>query len=459
MRVSNPLHWIIVVGIVLRIVLWCFQVTPAGDDGERYYTESQNLVEHGVFSTDSGSHPHPTAHDLPLWPYTMAGILWLTDSKSATIRLSGILNISLMLGAVLFMLSLLRRPPFHASTRGKVLATAVILFLPDSIPYSLFHMPDPMALFFLCGAMAFFFRGIYGSRKWLMLSAAFFGLAILAKPICLPIAMAFFTSLLFLLRTSFLRRVGWLSLSCALLGMILLPWVLRNQKAFGRAGLTTISGTNLYSCNWGWMVQTWPTQKRSEAQRQNKIIETQVKSFDLMSRSNILGRYAKEQILTHLPEYAYFTLLRHPRLYLGTGTVALLRYLGLEGPCRALSGINPDGTPTEDFTTLDYAMGWGAQMGGFLLLAINYAIILVGLFFGIRDALRSRSLLSQQSVSLGVALGGIILLAIVIGPVVATRYRFLMIPFFAALASFIPCATAHPVKLREDAKQHTCTTR
>lgn len=437
MRASKLLRWIVACGLLLRVLLWCFQVVPAGDDGERYYTESHNLVTHGVFSTDTHAEPHPTAHDLPLWPGTMAGLLWATGSKAATVRLAGALNIALMFGAVLFLLSALGRPPFNADDRGKAVAAAILLFLPDSFPYSLFHMPDPMALFFLCGAIAFFFRGVYGSRGWLLASAGAFGGAILSKPICLPVACAFFLTLPFLLNGALLRRCGWALLCFVLMGLILAPWFLRNKRAFGTAGLTTISGTNLYSCNWNWMVQSWPEPKRSEALRQNAAIEAQANAHDLMTQSNILGAYAKEQLMAHLPDYALFTLQRHPRLYAGTGTVALLRYLGEENACYALTKRTPQGNPTNDFSKRDLFVGWGFQVAAFTLLALCYVAIVGGWARGLRHAFASRHLLSHQSIAFGVAFGGVLLLAVVIGPVVATRYRFIMIPFFAMLASLL----------------------
>lgn len=437
MKASKMLHWVIACGLLLRLLLWCVQAAPAGDDGERYYSESRNLVEHGVFSTETGATPRPMAHDLPLWPGTMAGILWATGSKAATVRLAGLLNIALMAGAALFLLSLLGRAPFHADTRGKALAIAILFFLPDSFPYSLFHMPDPMALFFLCGAMASFFRGVYGKRWWLMVSTGAFGCAILAKPICLPIAGAFFVALLFLLPTAFWRRCAWVALCAALVGVLLCPWMLRNKRAFGTMGLTTISGTNLYHCNWGWMVRSWPEPKRSEALRQGDLMEKQVQSLDLMAQSKALGAYARKQLLGHLPDYARFTLLSHPRLYVGTGTVALLRYLGLEKACLALTKRTPEGKTTNDFAFRDRIAGWGVQGVAFALLGMCYLIVFGGFVLGLRRAVRTRSPFSPTTIAFGVALGGVLLLALVIGPVVATRYRFMMLPFFALLASLI----------------------
>ena len=66
---------------------------PAGDDGLRYLTETINLVDHGVFSTDRNvvapNVPKPDAHDLPLWPSTMAVFYKVSHSVRFTQYASG----------------------------------------------------------------------------------------------------------------------------------------------------------------------------------------------------------------------------------------------------------------------------------------------------------------------------------------------------------------------------------
>lgn len=435
MKVNNPLVWVFGIAILLRLLLWSFQVAAPGDDGERYYAESKNLVEHGVFSSDRTSPPAPTAHDMPLWPGTMAGILWITDSKPLTVRISGLLTISLMTCAVWFIVSLLGREPFHCSTGGKALAAGVMFFMPEAIPYSLFYMPDAMMLFFLCGALNLFFKGIYERRVDLLASSVLFGFAILSKPISLPIAGAFFVALLFVLPTSFLKRILWVCACFILVGAMLSPWMLRNKAAFGQAGLTTISGTNLYKCNWKWMVKKWPEPQRTETMKANQQFEDSLADADLMTQSKAMGKYAKEQILTHFKEYVAFTLQRHPRLYFGTGTIAVLRYLGLEGACAVLEDASGGGTSVAVPTQNDKVIAWGMQGLSFVILGLAYCVILVGFLRGGWAALKSKSLFSLRSIAFLSAFGGVLLLAIVIGPITATRYRLAMIPFFAILAS------------------------
>lgn len=438
---------VVIAGLLLRLTLWCCQANPAGDDGERYYAESRNLVEHGVFSTaGEGESVAPDAHDLPLWPGTMAALLWATGSKAITVRLAGLLNIALMAGAVAFLVTLLGRKPFECGTTGKALGAAVLLFMPESVPYSLFHMPDAMALCFLCGALAFYFRGVYGTRRWLLGAALLFALAILSKPICLPMAGAFLAMLLVVLPSSLPRRVGWMAACAAIVALSLTPWVIRNKVAFGTAGLTTISGTNLYGCNWGWMVKQWPETKRTEALRQNVEIEAQTEGLDKMARSKALGAYARDQLIGHLGDYLWFTVCRHPRLYVGTGTIALLRYLGADGACAALGAEHI--SPTVKVTPGDKAVAWLVQGGSLLLLLALYLTMAAGAFLGLRRAMRSGRWLSTETVAWGCAIGGVLLLAVVIGPVTATRYRFVMLPFFALLAALCAKPRSAPTTSR-----------
>lgn len=441
MNMRNPILWIFGVALVLRLVLWSFQVSALEDDGERYFAECCHLVNDGVFSFSTTTLPEPTAHDVPLWPGTMAGMLWLTGSEQATIRLAGLLNIFLMAGAAGWVVALLKRKPFGCSLAGQVLAAGVMFFLPEMVPYSLLCMPEAMMLFFLCGALNFYFRGVYERRGYLLGAAAFFALAILSKPISLPLAGSFLFALLFILPRAFPKRILWVCACCVVIVGMLSPWILRNRAVFGNAGLTSISGTNLYGCNWGWMVEQWPEPRRSEALAQNQHFEASLEGMDAMTRAKAQGAYARDAILSNFTDYALFTLRQHPRLYFGTGTIALLRYLGQEGACAALKEASGIKTHVEAPTPWETVLAWGLQGVSLVFLAIGYLIILVGMLKGGWRALKSKSLFSSNSVAFLSAFGGILLLAVVIGPVVATRYRVAMVPFFAILASMALCRT------------------
>lgn len=446
MKVSKSILWVVGIGIGLRILLWCFQTTPEGDDGLRYLSESVNMVKYGVFSTASFLEAHgtptPSAHDLPLWPSIMACVYWATDSIRATQYIAGAINILLCFCAVLLLISLLKHRPFEFTDRQVAVAVGVYLFMPDSVMYSLCHMPDQLAVTSVILALWFLFRGVYCGQRYLIGAALSFVTAIYAKPICIPLSGALILSLVLLLRCAIWKRIALSVASLLCIGVCLYPWTVRNKMAFGTSGLTSISGTNLYGCNWGRLVATLPEGKQEQEKAEMRTFERSIADDDLMLRSKKQGEYAKRKIMAYLPEYAVYTMKTHPRMYAGTGTVAMFRYLGCERICDCLDGMWGSGnakghaiTPIKPYAITEKIIGAGVQIVSWMVLLIGYGLVLIGIVNGARWVGANANRYDRLLVFLCPVLS-LVLLAAVIGPITATRYRFIMIPFFSIVAGY-----------------------
>lgn len=440
MKGSKWLKWVVIAGVGLRLCLWAFQSSPEGDDGLRYLTESINLIEHGVFSTAQSDAPMPSAHDMPLWPGIMAAVYWATGSVPATQHIAGLINILLVVVGIIAMIALLRNKPFSFGDTQITLGVAVLLFMPDTVIYSLFHMPDQLAVSSVIVALWLYFRGVNGNVKCLIGSFISFVVAIYAKPICIPLALAFILALILVYGSTWKKKLAMVVAGVAIVAIGLSPWMVRNKLAFGTAGITSISGTNLYSCNWGRLAQLLPVGEKEAVLADMERFESEIADYDLMKRSKLMGKYAREQLMAHLPEYMIYTAKTHPRLYAGTGTVALLRYLGLERTCDALDNMWSSGVARgyqvqyeTPYTLGEKALGAGVQIVSWLVLLGGYLLVAIGAIKSIR---RYKDLSFGGYLLVLSPLLSIILLAAVIGPITATRYRYIMIPFFAILAGY-----------------------
>jgi len=401
-----------------------------------------------VFSTEVSDFPLPSAHDMPFWPAIMALIYWLTNSVVVTQYVAGAVNLLLMAASALLLVSLLRHKPFAFSDRQLAVSVGVLLFMPETVIYSLFHMPDQLAVFCIISALWFYFRGAVSGPRYFLGATAMLLLSIYSKPICLPLAGALLSAIPFLDIKKWKRGVFVSAVGFSIIGAGLYPWVLRNKEAFGTAGLTSISGTNLYHCNWGRLVNQLPKNEQDNLMKDMSEFESKIAAFDLMKKSQLKGEYAKRQILAHLPAYVTYTIKRHPRLYAGTGTVALLRYLGQDRTCDALDAMWGSNnarvfTPEYDtpYTVFEKATGGCLQVISWLVLICGYVLVLLGMAKGIKLALGTYHAYRDKLVFVMCPILSLILLAAVIGPITATRYRFIMIPFFAILAGF-SCAGA-----------------
>ena len=451
MRGSKVLKWVVIAGVGLRLCLWIFQSWPEGDDGLRYLTESINLVDHGVFSTAQSGVPMPSAHDMPLWPGIMAVVYWATGSVPVTQHIAGLINILLVVAGIMAMIALLKNKPFSFDDRQITLGLAVLLFMPDAVVYSLFHMPDQLAVSAVIVALWLYFKGVNGNAKYLIGSFIVFVVAIYAKPICIPLALAFIMALALVYAATWKKKLAMVAAGIAIVTIGLSPWVARNKLAFGTAGITSISGTNLYGCNWGRLAQLLPVGEREAALADMERFENEIADCDSMKRSKLMGKYARVQLLAHLPEYMIYTAKTHPRLYAGTGTVALLRYLGMERTCDALDNMWSSGVSRgykvqydTPYTFSEKAIGAGVQIVSWMVLLGGYVLVAVG---------AAKSICQYKGLSLGgyllvlSPLFSIILLAAVIGPITATRYRFIMIPFFAILAGYSAMRAQSQIKI------------
>ncbi len=167
MKASRWILSVALLGIGLRVLLFLFQDNPQGDDGLRYLTESLNLVDHGVFSTDATRMPRtPSAHDLPLYPAIMGVFYWMTNSVGATQIMAGAFNLTLVVGCVFLLCSMLRNKPFCFTDKAIAVSLFVFLFMPESFVYSLFHMPDQLAVFCVVLMLWFYFKGCFLDSKY-----------------------------------------------------------------------------------------------------------------------------------------------------------------------------------------------------------------------------------------------------------------------------------------------------
>ena len=443
MRESKLLKWLIIAGIGLRVILWCCQSSPQGDDGMRYLGETINMVEHGVFSAVNSENPTPSAHDMPLWPSIMAVAYWFTNSVKATQYIAGMINIVLVLASALFLVQMLRHKPFSFRDKQVAISVGVLLFMPDSVMYSLCHMPDQLAVFAVVVALWFYFRGIADNWRYFIGAAFAFLVSIYAKPICLPLTGAFIAAVPFVVHKSWKHRLLITLIGAGIVCLGLCPWIARNKSVFGTAGITSISGTNLYDCNWGRLVDTLPDAEKEVVKADMARFEAEIADCDLIKRSQMKGDYAKRKILSHLPKYCIYTAQKHPRLYVGTGMVAMLRYLGLERMSDALDAIwgsnNARGyAPVYEkpYTFTEKVLGGGLQIVSWGVLMVGYVFVVAGIFKGLRDVLIFRDSGKDRLIVVLCPILSLLLLAAIIGPITSTRYRFIMIPFFALLSGY-----------------------
>ena len=119
--------------------------------------------------------------------------------------------------------------------------------------------------------------------------------------------------------------------------------------------------------------------------------------------------------------------------------MALFRFLGRNAECYALddlwgSGNHAPDEPRVPYTRTNTIIGCAVQIVSWAILLGGYLFVILGLLNAVRGL--PKVVGWQNRLLMLCPFLCVVLLAIVIGPITATRYRFVMIPFFAMLAAF-----------------------
>jgi len=424
--------------LATRFVLVLFAVNLDGDDGARYMQEAVNLVRYHTFSHLLAVPPSPTAHDLPAFPAIASVVIYFVKSVPFAGKLISMLNSFAYAGAALAVY----RITGCLGGSPSVSAMAMILFgfSPESLPYSVFHMPESMFLFVFL--MAVYYAIIFWQEQRIRYGILAFWLSAVSiwfKPIStFYFAVLIMVAVAVAIKTR--RRAQCTAVivaGCLIQLLMIAPWMARNQRDFGYDDISDVTGFNLFECNYRYMLEDlWHDQAKTAKYlsdlREKMEVENPALRSDPLAQARLMATVAAAGIRAHPLAYFKTTLIRHPRLYAGTGTVALFRLLGLgfDDPLAKF--------PEPRIKIVFYA----TQLVSWLILLCIYLCVFRGLVVLYR---------AGQHFALAVILVNIGYFAFIIGPVVATRYRMTLLPFFAIAAAF-------GIPLGESASKFDCGT-
>ena len=245
---SRSFPVVCLVAAVLVRVLWMLLVDPKPvSDFDWYYTRAIDIsLGHGYQYRGA-----PTA----AWPVgypAFLGALFAVFGHSLLV--AKIANLALSVGIIL-LTSWMAGRLFRSALTAR-LTMLVLSFYPNHIAYTSLVASEPLSMFLIMLGIGFLL--IERSRLLMtVLAGASFGLSCLVRPQGLPIPL-----ILVLLPRSGLRPFGGrlLSVACvyAALLLVLVPWTIRNYKAFGGVFLvSTNGGGNLLIGNNPWANGTY----------------------------------------------------------------------------------------------------------------------------------------------------------------------------------------------------------
>ena len=226
-------------GFLIRLA-WALLVDPKPvSDFAWYYTKAIDIsLGHGYQSNGV-----PTAYWPVGYPAFLGAIFALLGASLLVARIANVLLYTGVLAVSYWVAGRLFR-----SARTARLTLLILAFYPNHIAYSSLVASESLFMFLMMLGVALL---LLESRRWLLsvLAGAVFGLACLVRPQLLPLPAAFVLLLPGAKRGKLLSLVG---IYAALL-LVLLPWTLRNYRAFGDFVLvSTNGGGNLLIGNNPW---------------------------------------------------------------------------------------------------------------------------------------------------------------------------------------------------------------
>lgn len=155
---------------------------------------------------------------------------------------------------------------------------AVLLFAidPQQIIFCTYLYTDTLFVFLFLWSMYAFICGLQeGKPLWMLISGILFGLTILTRPIAIYFPVPLFAFALLWQKHAFRKRLLNAGLFVLLSYLLLLPWMYRNDKAYGHFALSSINGYNLLFYNAAF----------TEVNRAHKSYEQVCEEFVQLSRS------------------------------------------------------------------------------------------------------------------------------------------------------------------------------
>jgi 4-amino-4-deoxy-L-arabinose transferase-like glycosyltransferase len=254
-QARTALAWIVLIGAVLRIVLWLafHGVTLQVWDERDYDRLAVNLLRHHQFAYEPG---HPISLRPPLYPAVVAAVYRIAGEGSyPAVRLLQA-GLSLLTIVVLYSLG----AELESRRVGAWLA-GLYAFYPSLLVYNNLLLSEVLFTTLVCATCLALVRSFrLGSIPMLMLAGVLLGLAALTRSVLWLFPVALGTALLATWPGNFggrLRAVGALTVAFA---VTLLPWAIRNLRLEGTfQAVDCMGGRNLMMGNYDYtpMFRAW----------------------------------------------------------------------------------------------------------------------------------------------------------------------------------------------------------
>ncbi|HNT67032.1 MAG TPA: glycosyltransferase family 39 protein [bacterium] len=365
------------------------------------------------------------ARRTPVYPLFLAAVFKVLGHSLLAVAAVQIM-LSVLSVALLFFLARLFAPE-----RAALFAALLFALSLNSIVYSIYILSE--TLFTLLFLSMVFVLVVFAHRQnlqWIFIAGIFTGLAILCRPLgqFLPVVI---TGWILLIGGNFRNKIKTLVLYLLPILLLVLPWMVRNQKACGTFTISTISSYNLLF-TYAVALEADLTDQNEETIREKirqKFMQTMsppTKESDAARAARLQKEWAWEIIKKHPFRYAKIHLAGLPHTFLPNITDLFEIAGATDGGKGTLAILNRDGL----FAAVRHYFSGRIELLFFavpfvLVLFTTYLCMIFGFF---------RSLSRQKFALLFLLIVPSLLLLISSGPASVPRFRAPVMPIICLFA-------------------------
>lgn len=435
---SRPLRMVILGAFGIRL-LWMLGILLFNPEQGFYQFDSQLyghfagvLEDHGRFAYYNPDLEafYPVHAHTPGYPF----LIYLTNLLG--LSTVGLILLQIICSTLSVMLTMRLTQLFGGSERAAIWAGGFMALDVSSVVFANLVMSESVFTFLLLLAVVLVVRSLKVRFSWggMLIAGTLLGYGILCRPVGLYLPIAFVLALLLFNQKGW--KQSWKSIAALVVGVlvVLSPWVLRNQNAFGSPFLTTLDNTNLFYYRAAGVVARRDNISLIKARRQLETKYVLPVQEQYEDRPIALSQYLRGEAMNIIASNA--------GIYAKIHVVAVLELMGkpMRHPIQMQFGWDDEQKTIWHWADPNEAGMWEqfkANASPFTMaMVFLQVLLLILLWIGVVNGIRI-SWKQGKRLLLFLVLGMCCYFALVAaGPETNARFRIPLMPYLALLSAF-----------------------
>jgi 4-amino-4-deoxy-L-arabinose transferase-like glycosyltransferase len=242
LKIPKPLIVFFVCALLLRLVM----LLVAFQYPERtFQPDTSSYIQPALDLLKDHAYTYSSATRTPIYPFFIAFSYIIFGQTSA-----GIVALQLLVSSATVLLTYLLGIRLSLSKNAAIVGSILIGVSVEAITHVFFLVTETLFSFLLLASIVAYVETWQSRRKiWLIISAILLALAVLCRPIALPLPLLLAGIFIFQKSEHWRQRLYFGFIYLLIFTVVLFPWVLRNKIMVGVPTISTITSKNMLYYN------------------------------------------------------------------------------------------------------------------------------------------------------------------------------------------------------------------